>query len=176
GNIRVAPDDVMRGALLRGKQGIDVALGVLPLVGSLRLANRLGVVTAKLTLPQVVRTLEAARAVPAALKQAEPQKHELSLPNETLLGSHRDLQLGADRAGLVCTDDLPAAVEAMLRVRTAYARIALDVPEHGLLDALQSQREGQGPAIADLERRLGALFAFYLSDDYQRLVEQSRSD
>ncbi len=173
GHRRVSPQDVLRGALQKGKQGVDVALSVLPVLGGLRLTNRLGMVTAKLSLPQIHKAVRTARTLSQAVDSAMPPKQQahmdMSQANEDLLEAHRLAQLSADRAGLVCCGDLVAAVLSLLKGRTDYVRVASQVAELGLLRAIEQQESSNASAFADLRLRVGSLISFYVSDEYEQL-------
>ena len=172
GHRRVSPQDVVRGAIQKGKQGVDVALSVLPVLGGLRLTNRLGMVTAKLSLPQIDKAMRTARTLSKAVDSAMPPKQahmDMSQANEELLEAHRLAQLSADRAGLVCCGDLPSAALSLLKGRTDYVRVAAGVAELGLLRAIEQQESSNASAFADLRLRVGSLISFFISDEYEQL-------
>ncbi len=173
GNRRVGPRDLLRGSLSKSKLGLDLALSVIPVLSGLRLANKVGVMTAKLAVPEVLRTLEAARRVPQQFADGDRPRSELSVPNETLVGGGHALQWGADRAGLVLCEGLEAAVLAIMKTRNAYVRASVDLDDGGLLQALKRQSPGSRAAFADLEQRVALLISFYLSEQYARLVESA---
>lgn len=169
---RVSGSDVVRGLLSKGKQGAELAFNLLPLISGLNLGKRLGVVTAKLSLPQINKALTAARTLESAVSTALPADRthtDLSRPTEALLDAHRLEQLSADRAGLVCCGDLFSAFVAMLKTRTDYVRVTTTLEANGALTALEQHAPSAPAAFDDLKLRLGNLVAFYLSDDYEEL-------
>jgi hypothetical protein len=170
GHVRVAPRDVLSGVLDKSKQGLDLALGILPILKGLKLANHLGVLAAKLSLPQAIT---AARALTHAVDKAQPAsdgRADISTANEELLLAHRLMQLSADRVGLLACQSFPAAVAALFRSRSDYVRGAAELAARGALPVIEKQRGGHPEAYADLLTRLGALTSFYLSDTYALLV------
>lgn len=172
GHVRVAPKHVLRGALDKGKQGLDLALGVLPILKGFALANRLGMATAKLSLPQVGKAMTAARALSGAVKQDHNKSNgrtDIATANEQLLLAHRLMQLSADRVGLLCCQAPEAAVFSMLLGRSDYVRAATEAPQLGALRAINRQRQGNPQAYDDLLMRLGALTSFYVSDTFALL-------
>jgi hypothetical protein len=171
GHARVSVPDVVRGLLSKGKQGAELAFSLLPLINGLHLGKRLGMVTAKLSLPQINKAVTAARTLESAVTTAlPPERHaDLSRPTEALLDAHRLEQLSADRAGLVCCGDLLAAFTAILKTRTDYVRVNATLAANGALAAIAQHSPSNPRAFDDLTLRLGHLIAFYLSDDYEEL-------
>lgn len=168
GNVRVGQRDVWRGALLKGRTGLDVALGVLPLLKGLKLADRLGVVTAKVSLPQVGRVLEVGRK--AISETPTSEAHGLSPAAEKLLETQRTLQLWADRAGLLCAGSFTAALRAMALSRHDTSRAARDFATAGVLEVIERHRTADPVAFEYLMLRIGSLISFYVSDEYSALA------
>jgi len=168
---RLAPSDVTRGVIDKSRQALDITLSLLPVVAGLKLADRLGMITAKLSLPQVSRVASAVRNVSATLNapSKDPQRSDLGQANEQLLEASRFAQLTADRAGLVATGDLTAALRAMLLSRTDYIRVATRLENLSLLTAIEQQRGTSPAAFDDLLVRVGFLVDFYLGDSYRTL-------
>jgi hypothetical protein len=164
GNVRVGTRDVMRGALHKGRTGLDLALGVLPLLRGLKLADRLGVLTAKVSLPQVSKALESARG--AIDGESTSEAHGLSPAAEKLLEAQRNLQLWADRAGLLCAGSFGAAVRAMAITRHDTSRVARELARAGVLEVIEKQRPSDPEAMEYLLLRVAALAAFYVSFDH----------
>lgn len=172
GHARVAPKDVARGVLDKGRQGLDITLSLLPVVAGLKLADRLGVVTAKLSLPNLGKLVNTAKDVTRAIgsQQRQPaSRSDLAHQNETLIDAHRFSQLTADRAGLVGCGDLGSALRGMLLSRTDYVRVVSRLQQQDLLTAIGQQRSTNPAAFDDLLMRVGLLVAFYVSDDYDTL-------
>jgi len=89
--------------------------------------------------------------------------------NEDLIAAHRLMQLSADRAGLIACRNLCAAVRAVLLTRADYRELLQAAQTDGLFRALAERHPGD-PALQDLELRLRALIAFYLSFDYDAVL------
>lgn len=172
GHSRVSTPDVMRGLVSKSKQGAELAFNLLPLISGIKLGKRLGVVTAKLSLPRINKALTAARTLESAVNSALPpdRNHaDLNRPTEALLATHRLEQLSADRAALTCCGDLIAAFRAMLKTRADYVRVNTTLDTNGALAAIEQHAPSNPEAFADLRLRLGSLVAFYVSDDYEEL-------
>jgi len=92
-----------------------------------------------------------------------------SLLKEQLADFARGAMYTADRLGQVACDDLDAAVRAILLLS---ARASVEVPaleSYGLRDML-SRTDAEGQLVyAELALRLGELFKFALSKDYESL-------
>lgn len=173
GHTRVTSSEVWAGALSKSRQGLDLALGVLPALSGFRFAEHLQRLAARLprdTLRNVLRSVATyAEHLKSSMDSQKGNEAVLSRLNEELVAAHRVMQLTADRAGLVLNGDIVAAVRAMLLVRSD-TREFIDAIERSGLDALLSRRTPDGKmAHQDLAIRIGALFSFYLSDEYERL-------
>ncbi len=170
---RVTSDEVWAGAWDKSKQGLDLALGVLPVLKGWRFADTVASHLRSPTVTQLVKTATAANdAVRRNLtKRSEDDDGTLAPRNEELVAAHRVMQLTADRAGLVLAADLRAAVRSLFLVRRDYVD-ALDLARReGLGAFLRRRSEGGDLAYLDLAVRTAALVAFFLSDDYVVLRE-----
>ena len=168
GHTRVTSSDAWNGAVAKARQGIDVALGVLPLRGVV-VADRVAQAGSTLLAPvlrEFVRMTNRGKRGRAAPK---PQANVLSIINEELLVTHRVMQLTADRAGLVICGELNAALRAMLLVRRDFRDELPRVERRGMAPVLGQRAEDGHMAYQDLAVRVAALLRFYLSPDYTRL-------
>jgi hypothetical protein len=168
GNVRVGHRDVLRGALHKGRTGLDVALGVLPLLKGLAFVDRLGVATAKVSLPKVGQALEMGRQVVDGAHAGEP--HGLSPAAEKLLSAQRALQLWADRVGLLGCGSFGSALRAMAITRHDTVRAARDFENSGVLRVLEDQRNSDPVAFDYLRLRVANLVTFFVSDEYSALT------
>ena len=175
GHSRVTSSELWNGALDKGKQGVELALGLVPVLRGWALADKAMRVTSRVPIPAVQRVVDAAqqlqrRVLLSTLRPpAAGQEDGLSMLNETLVVAHRMMQLTADRAGLVIAGDVQASLRAMFLLRRDY-RAELTVVERRGLAAVLGQRADDGHiAYQDLAIRVAALLAFYLSDEYVRL-------
>lgn len=84
-------------------------------------------------------------------------------------GAYMLMQLTADRAGLLLAGDIVAAVRAIFRSSVHYAPELGLAEKYGLSKVLS--RAGQDGELLNqsLAVRLAALFAFYISDEYQSI-------
>jgi hypothetical protein len=176
-HLRVSSGDVWLGALDKSRQGVELLLGVLPLLGGWRLAGQVAQRGAGQLDSPLLRRLWGA-TVPLHRPIADsllgkllrrPAREELTLANEDLLVAQRLMQLSADRAGLLLADSLRTAVRAILLTRADYTPLLRPDPESTLLANLEQRSRAGDPAFVDLSVRIGALTAFYVSEDYAAL-------
>jgi hypothetical protein len=174
GHSRVTSSEVWAGALSKTRDGLDLALGVLPLLKGWKIADRLSRVFSRIPTDAVKKALRGARAVTTFRPDREHPVRDrvLSALNEELVAAHRVMQLTADRAGLVLCGDPAAALRAMLLGRPDY-REALPRVEHEGIGLLLAERDAEGRIrFQDLAVRTAALLSFYLSDEYVRLRDE----
>ncbi len=172
GHSRVTSSDVWAGALEKSKQGLDLALGVLPMLRSWRLADRMSRLASRVPQSTLKRVVGGAAAVSDRVRRVvDParQSDDISALNEDLVAAHRVMQLTADRAGLLLAGNVSAALRAMLLVRRDYRRELSQVEQKGIEPILARRDEEGEIAYQDLAVRVAALLSFYLSDDYARL-------
>jgi hypothetical protein len=174
GHSRVTSSDVWAGALSKSKQGLDVALSIIPVLQGWALADRAARVTSRVPLPIIRRFfsgLGGARSRVWGNKPSVQADHssELSTLNENLIAAHRVMQLTADRAGLLLAQDVRSAVRGMLLVRRDYQAEWASIEKQGLARVLGRRTEDGNMAYQNLAVRISAMFSFYLSDDYMRL-------
>jgi hypothetical protein len=181
GHTRVTSSEVWAGAISKSRQGLDLAFGVLPALRGFKFAGRLEQVASKVPAETLRRLIVSVAHLGEELtgpesKNSPGNEAVLSRLNEELVAAHRVMQLTADRAGLLLADEIGSAVRAMLLVRSDYRELVAALHKDGL-DALLSRRTPDGKiAYQDLSVRIAALFAFYLSDEYERLrTELERS-
>ena len=173
GHGRVTSDEVWAGAWDKSRQGLDLALGLLPVLKGWRLADHL---TSRLRTPTVQQFLKGAAAASDSVRKSlgdtgsSPSEPAAIAPrNEELVAAHRVMQLTADRAGLVLAGNLGAAVRSMFVVRPDYRRALEDAEHDGIAELLKRRADDGHLAYQDLAMRTAALIDFYLSDEYTRL-------
>lgn len=173
-HVRVSVDAVWEGALDKSRQGLDFALGVLPMLTGVRMAGRLGKVASQLEPETVRKAIRGATLLNESLQKArksEPRPDDTGIApsNERLIAAHRLTQLTADRAGLLVAGSLRAALRAMFLVRRDYAQALEEASRAGLGVFFEAKLKARELPFYDLCIRAGALIAFYLSDDYAEL-------
>jgi hypothetical protein len=183
GHSRVTSDEVWAGALEKGKQGLDLALGVLPLLRGLRVARQVHQVVQRVPMDALQRTLSGARKIrrgvakklgPRHADRPAPRSEMLSALNEEVVAAHRVMQLTADRAGLLLCGDPCAALRAIMLTRSDYQE-ELAVAEREGIDVVLARRTIDGKMVhQDLAVRVAALLSFYLSEDWVRLRDAVR--
>jgi hypothetical protein len=172
GQARLTSNEVWAGAFARTKGGVELALGLLPLLKGLPMAASLSKVLDKIPEPALRRGLEALlhfehkqRRTPVE-PSAPPSA--LSHINENLVAAHRLMQMSADRAGLVISGDLCSSLRGLLLVRPDTRALLDSMVERDLVSVLlESEIE---PALrSDLLVRVAALLYFFVGEDYLAL-------
>lgn len=171
GQTRVTSNDVWAGAFAHTKGGVELLLGLLPLVKGIPLGAGVTKVLERIPEPALRRGLEALVRFERGTRRAPvpgAPENALSLVNENLLTAHRLMQMSADRAGLVLCGDLRASLRGLLLVRPDY-RSLLEAMEHSDLVQVLVFDEGREAMRADLIVRVAALLDFYSGVDYLSL-------
>jgi hypothetical protein len=177
GHSRITSSDIWAGTFEKGKQGLDLFLGLLPLMKGWRIAEQAYRIVQKVPIGTIRRAFGGARDVHEKWRDrvdaeddgAKPGVAGLGTAQEELVAAARVMQLTADRAGLVLCGDLRAALRGMLLVRSDH-REELEVAEREGIEVVLAERRGDGVMVhQDLAIRVAALVSFYLSEDYARL-------
>ncbi|MBX3126786.1 MAG: hypothetical protein KF718_08705 [Polyangiaceae bacterium] len=176
GHSRVTSSEVWSGALEKSKQGLDLALGVLPLFRGVRVLEQVTRVTSKVPFGALGRTVKGAFALKRGLVDRKrvgpgrpPSDEGLSALNEQLVAAHRAMQLTADRAGLLLARDPRPSVRAMLHVRPDHRELYEAMLTRGIDPVLAARADDGALVYQDLAIRIAALVSFYISEDYERL-------
>lgn len=176
---RVTPEEVWKGALEKGRMGVDFVLGVLPVLRGVHVVDKIWQIIERYKKGPLGRVLygvdlaeKTARKVrKKPSSEGPPRAQPIAAANEELVAAHRVMQLSADRAGLLLAGDLGAALRSMF-LTTHTLRAELPVAERHGLAAVLGRRDDEGEILfQDLAIRIASLFAFFLSDDYPRLYE-----
>ncbi len=117
----------------------------------------------------VSKTLEsgAGRVKKLYRRQEDNQDHSPESEDEkSLIGAFREMQITADRAGLVLSGDLGAAVTAVFKTHPRLVSELDQAKELGLNRFLSLKNEDGELKFQELAVRLAAMFSFYLSNDY----------
>lgn len=174
GHSRVTSSEVWAGALNKSWQSIDLALGILPMLGGFKLANRLSQLASRVPTETLERVLMAASELSVHgarwLRPDASSGEVLSRLNEEVVATHRLMQLTADRAGLVLAGDLRSALRSMLLVRPDYREQLRLLDGQGLAVLLGQRGDDGKMRFQDLAVRVAALISFLLSEDYLDLM------
>lgn len=176
GHSRITSSDIWAGTFEKGKQGLDLFLGILPLMKGWRVAEQAYRIVQKVPIGTIRRAFGGAKDVHEkwrdridAEEPAKPGVEGLGAAQEELVAAARVMQLTADRAGLLLCGDLRAAIRAMLLVRSDHKE-ELAVAERDGIEVVLAERRGDGVMVhQDLAIRVAALVSFQLSEDYARL-------
>ena len=80
------------------------------------------------------------------------------------------MQLTADRTALVFTKDIHSAIRAMFLVSKRYYSELSVVEKYGLREFLLKKSDDGNFKHHELAIRLANLFAFYISDEYDDII------
>jgi hypothetical protein len=159
----------------KSKEGLDMALGMLPLFRGVKMLQQVTRVTDQVPFGAIRRTVRGGVALRKGLIEPKPKRRRneptegLSALNEQLVAAHRLMQLTADRAGLVACGDPVSAIRAMLLVRSDLHALLEQVLRDGL-DPVLATRDDHGVLVhQDIAIRASQLLSFYLSEDYAKL-------
>ncbi len=164
GHARLTTSEFWSGALWKTGQSVELLLSFLPALKGWHVAHRLQATVAKLP-PGVLNGLaRRARESGRVLRARQPAGANLSPLNEELSGITRMFQLSADRAGLLVCRDPGAAVRSMLRIREDSLPLLARLEKESLTEVFAL--DGSDRRMRDFGLRIGALIAFYLSEQY----------
>ncbi len=177
---RVTSREVSQGAWDMSKQGLDLMLGILPLIQGLKAARPAGRFARRIPIDKIRSALLGLSQVRdhahqrAARVPPEPESEGLGAAVEELVAAHRVMQLTADRAGLLLAGNLASSLRAMLTVNPDY-RPLLDRALHTNLENALAERDADGNLVNQAAAiRTASLISFYLSDDYATLERELR--
>jgi hypothetical protein len=173
---RVTMNDVWRGALDKGRLGVDLVLGMVPLLKGVEIIDRIDKIIGRYSkgpLGRAVKGIDLAEKTVTKVRgkggAGRPKEQMVAATNDKLIAAHRVMQLTADRAGLLLAGDLGAAIRAIFLSNHEYLAELPVVERHGLAKAL-SRRDDEGEILyQDLAVRVCALISFFLSEDYRVL-------
>lgn len=166
GHARLTTSEFWSGALSKTGQSVELLLNVLPALKGWHVAHRLQQTVAKLPPGALQGFARRASQAGRALRARPPQRANLSPLNEQLNRIARMFQLSADRAGLLVCRDPAAAVRSMLRVREDSLPLLARLEVESLTEVFAAKSSDS--RIRDFGLRIGALIAFYLSEQYAR--------
>jgi hypothetical protein len=172
GQARLTSNEVWAGAFARTKGGVELALGLLPLLKGLPLAASVSKFLDKLPEPALRRALEILLRFEHDKRQPQLElgapPTALSHINENLVAAHRLMQMSADRAGLVLCGDLCSSLRGLLMVRPDTHAVLEAMVERDLVSVLL-EGEIEAALRSDLVVRIAALMHFFVGDDYLTL-------
>jgi hypothetical protein len=177
GHSRVTAQEVWSGAFDKGRMGVDLLLGMVPVLKGVEVIDKIGKAIdryAKGPIGRVMKGLDVAektvtKARRGQRKKQRPKEQMVAATNDKLIAAHRVMQLSADRAGLLLAGDLGAAIRAIFRSSHEYLAELPVAERHGLAKAL-GQRDDEGDIrYQDLAVRVSSLISFFLSDEYREL-------
>ena len=103
-------------------------------------------------------------------------EENLSVENSQLLAAHRAMQLTADRAGLLLSQDILATLRSMFLGHSSLEPELAIAARSGLISCLSRKDQDGKPMFPDLAIRSATLIAFWLSPDYELLLQASGED
>ncbi|HVJ18512.1 MAG TPA: hypothetical protein VM686_23995, partial [Polyangiaceae bacterium] len=141
-----------------------------PLAKSLDLGARATRLLDRVPTHAMQRALGVFAELQQSLERREPGASEIGRRHEELVAAHRLQQLTADRAGLLVSGELTAALSALFALRLDHREL-LETSGPSGLGAARRDLLLDHP---ELFLRLKALVSFYLSQDYALLAGASR--
>jgi hypothetical protein len=171
GQTRVTSNDVWAGAFAHTKGGVELLLGLLPLVKGIPLGAGVTKVLERIPEPALRRGLDALVRFERGRRRAPAPggaDSALSMVNENLLTAHRLMQMSADRAGLVLCGDLQSSLRGLFLVRPDYRALLESMEQKDIVEVLVLG-DGHEAMRADLIVRVAALLEFYSGEDYSAL-------
>jgi hypothetical protein len=172
GQARLTSNEVWAGAFAQAKGGVELALGLLPLLKGLPLAASASKFLDKIPEPALRRGLEVLVRYEQKNRRAPIELSEpptaLSHINENLVAAHRLMQMSADRAGLVLCGDLRSSLRGLLLVRPDTRALLEAMTERDLVSVLL-ETEIEPNLRSDLIVRIAALLRFFVGEDYLTL-------
>lgn len=175
---RITSNDVWKGAMDKGSWMIDTFFSAIPLVGfvgnTFKTANRLTKIVDILAKAETINTItkkskELVVSTNQKLGILKLQSNNATKEQE-LIATSRVMQLTADRAGLVFSQQLDASVYAIFKQSDFYQEIFEQVHQYGLESILHHKTDQGNFTYLELAIRLAQLFSFYLSEDFEKIV------
>ncbi|MEN8119405.1 MAG: hypothetical protein ABFS35_03625 [Bacteroidota bacterium] len=178
---RITSTDIWRGAIDKGYWVIDTALTMIPIAGlfgkSLKGISKLNAISSILQNADKLDSISKnSKGIITATNQAvELYNSKISKEKDIdkekqLMATSRVLQLTADRTALIFTGELNAAIRTMFLVSKRYYTELPVVEKYGLREFLLKKDEDGSFTHQDFAIRLANLFAFYISDEYDNVI------
>ena len=184
---RLTSSEVWDGVLSKGRQALEIIAvlsGPLAVIGNAarglqrftrfeRLIQKTEIITS--SMKKVTDMVGFAKNVTDAAENVKNKKSgqsdKLLEDEENVLKACRQMQLTADRAGLILCGSIQAAVRAMFLTSRHYASELPTAIRYSLLESL-TRKDSKGKLLhKELALRVAALGAFYLSDHYEMLSQ-----
>lgn len=168
GHARVTSQEVLSGALDKGKLTFELLTSVVPFVSAFPWGRRLGQLAGYFDNKLVSRSAQRIRDYFGASEDSTPAA--LTLDRSVgLIAAHRMMQLTADRAGLLCSGDLGACIVAMWKLRPESAEHLELLRTKGVIAATKALFEDDDDLWRSLATRAAALTTFAWSEEYEGL-------
>jgi hypothetical protein len=171
GHSRITSTDVWMGALQKTKGTFDAVVGFLPGWRALKVAEKASSIAGHYDKAEwaMGRITKLAGWNPFGDK---PTEERLGGQANDLVAAARVMEFTADRVGLLFTDDLHAAVRAILLTGPDDGVDVLAAADEQTLSAVLGARDEEGNVRRQSDAlRVAALVSFHLSPDWDRLRE-----
>jgi len=174
---RVTASEVWSGAVEKGRFGVDLVIGLVPMLKGVEVIEKIGRAIdryAKGPVGRVMKGLDLAektvtKSRKGQRKKERPREEMVGATNDKLIAAHRVMQLTADCAGLLLAGDLGAAIRAIFRSSHEYLAELPVAERHGIAKALGQRDDAGDIRYQDLAVRVSSLISFFLSDEYRDL-------
>lgn len=168
GHARVTSQEVLSGALDKGKVTFELLTSVVPFLGAFPWGRRLGQLAGYLDNKLVSRGAQRIRDYLGSTDEGSDSEFTLDR-SVGLIAAHRMMQLTADRAGLLCSDDLGACIVGMWKLRPESVTYLDLLRTRGVTAAARALSQEDDELWRSLSTRAAALTAFAWSREYQEL-------
>jgi len=178
----ISTNDLWAGAKDKGLFMFDTILALVPLAGVLpkalnrisklnavneflRKAEKIGSLTSKSKdlINSSLQVVDFYKGFSKKMTSKDKKEQEL-------LAISRLMQLTADRAGLVFTDDITASVRAIFLKSDSYRQYLPFIERHGIHELLLQKNKNGTYKHIEIAIRLSALFSFYLSEEFDVIM------
>jgi len=175
---KITSSDIWRGAMQKSFIFADSVLSFVPVAGFLgKSIQSLGKLASIASVLKSAEKLTVAKDIlDAGSKMTEiygtiSKKDSNNEKEQEILAVSRAMQLTADRAGLLFSGDITAAVRTIFMDSENFLRHRNEAQEHGLENFILQKNNDGTYKHQHLAVRFASLFSFYLSWDYAELVK-----
>ena len=178
---RITSSDVWKGAFEKGYWVFDTILTIIPLAGlfgkSIQGIKKLNSISTFFQKADKigVNTINSKELIKTTNQAIDIYKTKFSKEKEDyreaeFIATSRIMQLTADRTALVFINDINSAIRAMFLVSKRYYSELPVVEKYGLREFLLKKSENGNFKHQELAIRLSNLFAFYISNEYDDVI------
>lgn len=181
---RITASDVWKGALDKGYFVLDTILTFVPAVSLFgKSIQGIGKLNAVSTFVQTTSKagkisntskdiLTASEQVVNIYKSKSQKEKKEEDKEKEFWATARVMQASSDRCALIFTKNIKSAVKTILLMSKSYRNAISTIEEIGLREFLLQKHENGNFSNQELAIRLSNLFSFYLSDEYNLIINK----